>query len=55
MPVRYIVYQPSNEKKVFVSFLKPTSFAKIFNSERLNEIAKILEKDMYEILEEVIF
>ncbi len=55
MPVRYIVYQPNNEKKVFVSFLKPTSFAKIFNSERLNEIAKILEKDMYEILEEVLF
>ena len=55
MPVRYIVYQPSNEKKVFVSFLKPTSFAKIFNSERLNEIAKILEKDMYEILKEIIF
>jgi len=55
MPVRFIVYQPNNEKKIFISFIKPTSFAKIFNSERLNEIAKILEKDMYEILEEVIF
>ena len=55
MPVRFVVYQPNNEKKIFISFLKPTSFAKIFNSERLNGIAKILEKDMYEILEEVIF
>tara|TARA_B100000700_G_C14838861_1_gene758204 strand:+ start:108 stop:530 length:423 start_codon:yes stop_codon:yes gene_type:complete len=55
MPVKFIVYQPNNEEKVFVSFLKPTSFAKIFNSVRLNGIAKIIEKDMYEILEEVFF
>jgi len=55
MPVKYIVFQPHNEEKVFVSFLKPTSFASIFYSKRLTGIAKILEKDMYEILEEIIF
>ena len=55
MPVKYIVYQPLNEEKVFVSFLKPTSFASIFNSKRLTGIAKILEKDMYEVLDEIIF
>ena len=55
MPVRYIVYQPNEVEKVFISFLRPTSFAKIFNSERLNGIAKILEKDMYEILDEIVF
>ena len=55
MPVKYIVYQTHNEEKVFVSFLKPTSFASIFYSKRLTEIAKILEKDMYEVLEEVTF
>ena len=55
MPVKYIVYQPQNEEKVFVSFLKPTSFASIFYSKRLIEFAQILEKDMYEVLEEVIF
>jgi len=55
MPVKYIVYQPQDEEKVFVSFLKPTSFASIFYSKKLTGIAKILEKDMYEVLEEVIF
>ena len=55
MPVKYIVYQPHNEEKVFVSFLKPTSFANIFYSKRLIGIAKKLEKDMYDVLEEVIF
>ena len=55
MPVKFIVYQPNNEEKVFVSFLKPTSFASIFYSKRLTEIAKILEKDMYEVLDEIIF
>jgi len=55
MPVKFIVYQPYNKKKVFVSFLKPTSFANIFNSKRMTRIAKNLEKDMYEVLDEIIF
>ena len=55
MPVKYIVYQPQNEENIFISFLKPTSFASIFYSKRLIEIAEILEKDMYEVLEEIIF
>ena len=55
MPVKYIVYQPQNEENIFISFLKPTSFASIFYSKRLIGIAKILEKDMYEVLEEIIF
>jgi len=55
MPVKYIVYQPQNEDNIFISFLKPTSFASIFYSKRLIGIAEILEKDMYEVLEEIIF
>ena len=55
MPVKYIVFQPQNEENIFISFLKPTSFASIFYSKRLIEIAEILEKDMYEVLEEIIF
>jgi len=55
MPVKYIVYQPQNEENIFISFLKPTSFASIFYSKRLIGIAEILEKDMYEVLEEIIF
>jgi len=55
MPVKFAVYQADNKEQVFVSFLKPTAFASIFNSERMMRIAEILEKDMYEILDEIIF
>ena len=55
MPVKFAVYQSDNQEQVFISFLKPTSFASIFNSERMNIIAEILEKDMNDILDEIIF
>ena len=55
MPVRFIVYQPDNKEKVFISFLKPTSFANISNSKRVMEVAEILEKDMHDVLNEIIF
>ena len=55
MPVKFAVYQSNNQGQVSISFLKPTAFARIFNSERMMRIADILEKDMYEILDEIIF
>ena len=55
MPVKFAVYQSDYHETIFISFLKPTSFASIFNSERMMRIAEILEKDMYEILDEIIF
>ena len=55
MPVKFVVYQADNKEQVFVSFLKPTAFASIFKSERMMKIAIILEKDMDEILDEIIF
>ena len=55
MPVKFAVYKSDNQEEVFISFLKPTAFASIFNSERMMRIAEILEKDMYEILDEIIF
>ena len=55
MPVKFAVYQSDNHEQVFISFLKPTSFASIFNSERMTRFAEILEKDMYDILDEIIF
>ena len=55
MPVKFVVYQAVNKEQVFVSFLKPTAFASIFKSERMMKIAIILEKDMDEILDEIIF
>ena len=55
MPVKFAVYQSDIQEQVFVSFLKPTAFSSIFNSERMTRIAEILEKDMYDILDEIIF
>ena len=55
MPVKFAVYQADNKEKVIISFLKPTAFASIFNSDGMKRIAEILEKDMYEILDEIVF
>ena len=55
MPVKFAIYQTDNYEQVLISFLKPTAFARIFNSERMMRIAELLEKDMYEILDEIIF
>ena len=55
MPVKFVVYQADNKEQVFISFLKPTAFASNFNSDEMMRIAEILEKDMYEILDEIIF
>ena len=55
MPVKFAVYQSDNQEQVFISFLKPTAFSSIFNSEGMTRIAETLEKDMYEILDEIIF
>ena len=55
MPVKFAVFQADNKEQVFISFLKPTAFARSFNSDGMMRIAEILEKDMYEILDEIIF
>jgi uncharacterized protein (DUF302 family) len=55
MPVKFIVYQPVGEDQIFISFLKPTAFARLFNSNKMIGFAKILEQDMYEVLEEIVF
>ena len=55
MPVKFAVFQAVNKEQVFISFLKPTAFASIFNSDGMMRITEILEKDMYEILDEIIF
>jgi len=55
MPVKFAVYQSDIQEQVFISFLKPTAFSSIFNSERMTRFAEILEKDMYDILDEIIF
>lgn len=55
MPAKFIVYQTLEEKKVYISFLSPISFANLFNSEKMMGIAKIMENDMHEVLEEIDF
>ena len=55
MPVKFAVYQPVNNEQILISFLKPTAFAEIFNSNKMTRIAEKLEQDMYDILDEIIF
>ena len=55
MPVKFIIYQEESQNHVQIAFLKPTAFARIFASIPLTEIAAVLEKDMYHVLEEIDF
>ena len=53
MPVRCIVYQRKDETGVYIAFLKPTAFARLFNSKPLMQVATKLHEDMANVLEEV--
>ena len=55
MPVRFIIYQGLEENGVHIAYLKPTAFARLFDSEPLKGVATALEKDMSRIMEEVAF
>ena len=55
MPVKFIVYQPLNNNQIFISFLRPTSFASLFTSNKMMDIAKNLESDMHDVLKEIDF
>jgi uncharacterized protein (DUF302 family) len=53
MPVKFIVYQGANDRKVHVSFLRPTRFAALFSAAGVMDIARDLERDMHDVLEEL--
>jgi uncharacterized protein (DUF302 family) len=53
MPVRFIVYQKHEETTVHIAFLKPTTFARLFGSESLMQVATQIERDMNSVLEEI--
>jgi uncharacterized protein (DUF302 family) len=53
MPVKFIAYQAANDSKARVSFLRPTSFAMLFEAKGVMDIAVDLEKDMSNVLEEI--
>lgn len=55
MPVRFAVYQASAKEPVRVSYLKPTAFASLFGSKKIDEVAALLESDMKAIIEEADF
>lgn len=53
MPVRFIVYQRRETPSAYVSYLKPTAFARLFESASLQQVAAILEKDMRDVMAEL--
>ena len=53
MPVKFIAYQGRDDRRVHVSYLRPTSFAALFDAEGVMIIAKGLEEDMDHVLEEL--
>ncbi len=53
MPVRFVLYQMKEDDGVDIAFLKPTAFARLFDSERLTKVAVRLTEDMANVLEEV--
>ena len=55
MPLRFIVYRKPGENADYISFLKPTAFARRFDSAPLAEVATALEGDMNDVLEELDF
>ena len=55
MPVKFIVYQHLDKNQIFISYLRPTSFARLFNSNKMMDIAKNLESDMHDVLKEIDF
>ena len=55
MPVRFIVFQDLKDSVPHISFLKPTAFANLFQSEDLKRVARQLEQDMLSVLDELAF
>ena len=53
MPVRFVVYQGLDEPGMHIVFLKPTSFAAIFKSDVLTQVALQIERDMTYVLAEL--
>lgn len=55
MPQKFVVYQRPGDKNIIVSYLKPTSVARLFGSKKMMKPAEKMEKDMEEILDSVDF
>ena len=55
MPLRFIVYQKAGADAASIAFLKPSAFARQFDSPPLAATAALLEGDMTEVLDELAF
>ncbi len=55
MPVRFAVYRKAGAADASISFLRPSAFARQFDSPRLAALANDLEKDMTDVLDEMGF
>ena len=55
MPVRFVVYRKAGASDVSISFLKPSAFARQFDSPRLTALAADLEGDMTDVVDELGF
>ena len=55
MPVRFAVYRKAGASDVSISFLKPSAFARQFDSPRLTALATDLEGDMNDVVDELGF
>lgn len=55
MPVRFVVYRKAGTSDVSISFLKPSAFARQFDSPRLTALATDLEGDMTDVVDELGF
>ena len=55
MPVSFVVYQKIEEATVHIGFLKPTAFARLFDSIPLMQVATRIEEGMVDVLEEMAY
>ena len=55
MPVKFIAYQGVDDRKAYVSYLRPTRFAALFSASGVMDVAVDLEKDMDDVLDEIAY
>jgi uncharacterized protein (DUF302 family) len=55
MPLCFIIYQKNEETTAHIAFLKPTAFARLFDSKPLMQVATRLEEDMIDVLQEMAY
>lgn len=55
MPVKFTAYKRLDNDKAHISFLRPSAFARLFDSKGVQEVAEKLDRDMHHVLEEIAF